>query len=182
MNTTPKGKIGRLPKHIQEQVNQRLEQGEPGRSLAAWLNSLPEVQALLAAEFAAKPIRQQNLSTWRHHGYHAWLCQKQSQALVQQLIAEDNELQPPGTPRLSDRMAGWITVRFLVAARTLSENMAGSPSNLKLLRQFAHDLIALRRGDHSAARLALEQERLHRRLQVLKRPEKVPLPPEPAKI
>ncbi|MGA3268466.1 MAG: hypothetical protein ABSE16_16780 [Verrucomicrobiota bacterium] len=51
MNLTRNGKIGRLPKTILEQLNRRLENGEIGRPLVAWLNSLPEVQALLAAEF-----------------------------------------------------------------------------------------------------------------------------------
>ena len=35
MNAAPKGKIGRLPKLIQEQVNRRLEHGEQVRTLVA---------------------------------------------------------------------------------------------------------------------------------------------------
>ncbi len=61
MNEAPTGKIGSLPKAVQDQVNRRLENGEKGRPLVAWLNSLAQVQAVLAAEFADKPIRQQNL-------------------------------------------------------------------------------------------------------------------------
>jgi hypothetical protein len=34
MNEAPKGKIGRLTRAIQEQVNRRLENGEKGRSKA----------------------------------------------------------------------------------------------------------------------------------------------------
>jgi len=63
LNAPPKGKIGRLPKAIQEQVNRRLEHGEQARTLIAWLNDLPAalgVPAVLAAEFAGKPIREQN--------------------------------------------------------------------------------------------------------------------------
>ena len=63
MNAAPKGKIGRLPKAIQEQVNRRLEHGEQARPLIAWLNALPAllgVPAVLAAECADKPIREQN--------------------------------------------------------------------------------------------------------------------------
>jgi hypothetical protein len=44
MKMTHHGKIGRLPKAVQEQLNRRLEKGERGGPLAAWLNSLPEVQ------------------------------------------------------------------------------------------------------------------------------------------
>ena len=48
MNEAHRGKIGHLPKALQEQVNRRLEKGEHGRTLVAWLNALPEVQAALA--------------------------------------------------------------------------------------------------------------------------------------
>jgi len=62
MNAAPKGKIGRLPKAIQEQVNRRLDNGEKGWPLVAWLNSLPEVSAVMAgricrpAHSRAKPV------------------------------------------------------------------------------------------------------------------------------
>ena len=49
MNLTHNGKIGRLPKAVQEQLNRRLANGEKGGPLVAWLNSLPEAQAVLAA-------------------------------------------------------------------------------------------------------------------------------------
>jgi len=35
MNEAPKGKIGRLPMAVQEQVNRRLENGEKARMLFA---------------------------------------------------------------------------------------------------------------------------------------------------
>jgi hypothetical protein len=164
MNPTPKGKIGRLPKAVQEQVNRRLAQGEKGRLLVAWLNSLPQVQAMLAAEFAGKPIREQNLSEWRHHGYADWLRDQEARNLARQMIAEDRELQPSGDPPLTDQMAAWVSVRYLRAVRKLVENPAGGEPDLKVLREFGHDLVALRRGDHSAARLKMEQERLERKL------------------
>ena len=37
MNEAPKGKIGRLPRAIQEQVNRRLENGEKARTAVFWL-------------------------------------------------------------------------------------------------------------------------------------------------
>ena len=64
MNEAPNGKIGRLPRAIQEQVNRRLENGEKARTLVARLNALPEVSAMLAAECAGAPLREQNLSDW----------------------------------------------------------------------------------------------------------------------
>ena len=162
MNLTHNGKIGRLPKTIREQLNRRLENGEKGRPLVAWLNSLPEVQALLAAEFEGKPIRQQNLSDWRKHGYAKWLRQREALDLARQLAADTGELQPPGAPPLADQMAVWLTSRYLVAVQKLADKQRDGELDLKVLRDLCHDMVAVRRGDHSGARLKLEQECLER--------------------
>ena len=87
MNETPKGKIGRLPKAVQEQVNRLMEAGEKARTLVAWLNTLPEVQAVLAAEFAGQPIREQNLSQWRQRGYQQWLGRQQALKMAQEMTS-----------------------------------------------------------------------------------------------
>ena len=156
------GKIGKLPKAVREQLNRRLDNGEQGRQLLEWLNSLPEVQAVVAAEFGGKPIRKQNLSEWRNGGYTVWLRQQETMNMARQLAAETGELQPTGAQPLTDQMAVWLTARYLMALRKLAEkNNAGEP-DLKVLREFCHDVVALRRGDHSAARLKIEQERLER--------------------
>jgi hypothetical protein len=155
MNPTPKGKIGRLPKAIQDEVNRRLENGERSAPLAAWLNSLTEVQTVLTAEFKGKPIREQNLSEWRQHGYKNWLWRQEAQAMA----AETMSLQEPGAPPLTDQMATWASVHYLMTVRELAETSAGDESGLKLLRAFCRDIVALRRGEHSSARLKLEQER-----------------------
>ena len=42
------------------------------------------------------------------------------------------------------------------------EKSADGKPDLKTMREFLHDVVAVRRGDHSAARLKLEQERLER--------------------
>jgi hypothetical protein len=59
-------------------------------------------------------------------------------------------------------MAAWVSVRYLRAVHKLVENPAGGEPDLKVLRELCHDLVALRRGDHSAARLKLELQRLER--------------------
>jgi len=66
---TRTGKIARLPRKIREQLNRRLENGEPGNRLVEWLNSLPEVQKVLAADFDGEPVSEPNLSRWRQGGY-----------------------------------------------------------------------------------------------------------------
>jgi hypothetical protein len=162
MNLTHNGKIGRLPKAVQEQLNRRLENGEKGRGLAAWLNSLPEVQAVLAAVFEGKPIREQNLSEWRKGGYKKWLWRQEALEMARDMASEISELQPGGAQPLADQMAGWVTVRYLLAVRKLVEKSEDGEPDLKVLREFCHNIVALRRGDHSAARLKMEQERLER--------------------
>jgi hypothetical protein len=68
MNDTPKGKIGRLPKAVREQVNRRLEKGENGRTLVAWLNALPEVQAALARRAGRPGSGSRRSIAWARQG------------------------------------------------------------------------------------------------------------------
>jgi hypothetical protein len=67
------GKIGRLPAPILEELHTRLHKGETQIRLAAWLNSLPEVQAVLAGHFQGRPIKQQNIVEWKQRHHPAWL-------------------------------------------------------------------------------------------------------------
>ena len=62
------GKIARLPLDIREQLNRRLQDGEIGKELVIWLNSVPEVQTVLKAEFGDRPVNEPNLSDWRTGG------------------------------------------------------------------------------------------------------------------
>ena len=152
MNDVHRGKIGRLPKAVQEEVNRRLEAGEKGRTLVAWLNALPEVRAVVAAGFSGKPIREQNLSDWRKYGHQQWLMREQAWKKAQEMTATAS--QP-----VTDEMAGWVTAHYLLAIRKLLEKSAGGELDLKTLRHFLHAVVAVRRGDHRAARLQLDRER-----------------------
>jgi hypothetical protein len=162
MNLTHKGKIGRLPRAVREELNRRLHNGGNGRRLVEWLNSLPEVQAVMAAEFGGKPIREQNLSDWRKYGYAKWLWQQKALDMARQLSADVGELQPAGAPPLADQMAVWLTSRCLVAVQKLTEKNPDGELDLKVLHELCNDVVAVRRGDQSGARLKMEQERLER--------------------
>jgi hypothetical protein len=72
MSRPRNGRIARLPRAIREELNQRLDEGQSGQSLVAWLNTLPEVISLADAEHDGKPLREQNLSEWRKGGYRDW--------------------------------------------------------------------------------------------------------------
>ena len=159
MNLTRNGKISRLPKTIREELNLRLDNGEQGEPLLKWLNSLPEVQTLLAADYSAHPISKHNLSEWRRGGYAEWQLQQEARAIAQQMITETSAIQPASAPPLTDQMAGWVTARYLLAVRKQTEQSGPEGTELKILHEFCHDLVALRRGDHGAARLKIAQAR-----------------------
>ncbi len=63
------GKITRLPSDLRDQVNRRLADGQPARTILPWLNGLPEVQQLLKEQFHSEPISEQNLSAYRQFGF-----------------------------------------------------------------------------------------------------------------
>lgn len=155
MDAIPRGKIGRLPPELREEVNRRMERGEPAATLLAWLNALPEVQALLAAEFKGKPITEQNVSLWRKFGFRDWLRRREAMAMA----AEIGELPAAGNSPVTAQLATWGSVRYLVAVRDLVRHQAEGVSHLDTIRQFTRDVIALRRADHRAARLQFQQER-----------------------
>jgi hypothetical protein len=82
MNTTTRGKIGRLPKAVQAALNQRMENGEKGQVLVAWLNRLEPVRAILKEQFNGQPITEQNLSEWRKRGYQQWLWREEAKEMA----------------------------------------------------------------------------------------------------
>jgi hypothetical protein len=153
------GKISRLPHEIRQRLNQRLSDGELGDSLLPWLNSLPEAQALLADHFEGQPISEQNLSDYRKRGFRHW--EMRQDALE---FATDDDADPSPSTQLAasplvDRLVNWIATRFAAAAQNAS--IPEDPqADLREIRNYLTDIVALRRGDLVARRLGLEQQRL----------------------
>jgi hypothetical protein len=84
MNTVTRiSKIARLPHSIREQLNLKLHDGLPGKTILPWLNGLPEVKTILAADFDSRPITKQNLSEWKQGGHRDWLLQYQAAHFLQ---------------------------------------------------------------------------------------------------
>jgi hypothetical protein len=114
---THNGKIARLPLAIRQQLNLRLQNGEMAQDLLSGLNSLPEVQAILAAHFAAKPIDESNLSHWKQGGYREWEAQEHAQAAALAFLeAQPSEPQVPAGA-LSERLRAFCAT--LLVAETL---------------------------------------------------------------
>ena len=157
MNTS--GKIVRLPRGIREQLNQRLDNDDPPGELLEWLNAMPEVQSVLASEFAGRPLNKQNISDWRKHGFREWQMRRAALQFAQDLDADDTLSVSLAGP-LTDKLAHWIALRYAAAAHALSTTDDDPEIELRRLRQFCGDIVALRRGDLSAGRLGVEQARL----------------------
>jgi hypothetical protein len=158
MNVTRNGKIARLPRAVRLELNRRLADGEQGKKLVVWLNALPDVQAIVAAEFGGKAIREQNLSEWKQGGYRDWQAQQEALEIVERLSEEAAQWDAEGRAPITETLAHWAAARYAVATRRVAE--AGDVEGWRLLRELCSDIVELRKGDHSAERLQIDRERL----------------------
>jgi len=81
-------------------------------------------------------------------------------AMLIAMAAETAEFKAAARGAIADVAAGWLAPQYLLALR---EQLAALPDGLerfKLLRLAAGDVVALQRGDHWAARLQLDREKL----------------------
>jgi len=153
------GKIARLPSEVREQLNVRLHNGELGTQLVEWLNSLPEVQAILAAQFDGRPINEQNLTEWKQGGYEDWLRHQEDCSRARMLTEQAHELEKEaGEVRLEDRLAAPMAMALARLLREADESSGGMEKQ-KMVFGVSRELAQLRRGSHNAERVRLERER-----------------------
>jgi hypothetical protein len=155
------GKIANLPRDLRDQLNRRLDDGESGVRLIEWLNELPEVQAVLAKNFDGRKINEQNLSEWKAGGYRDWQARHEMLAHAREMAADASELTHATSGKLTDHLAAILAARYAAAiANWKGEASDEFRAKLRALRELCQDIVNLRRGDHSGARLFMEQERL----------------------
>ena len=157
---TRTGKIARLPRSLRHELNRRLRNGEQGKRLLTWLNAVPEALAVLQAEFGGRAISEQNLSEWKTGGYREWQAQQEALERAGELASSASELtQTAGA--LADHLAVVLTTRYAAVLAEWDGDPEGDVGRkLRVLRALCQDVVELRRGDHSAARLKIEQARL----------------------
>ena len=165
--TTRNGKIARLPHLIREELNRRLRDGHEEANILPWLNSLPEVQSVLAKHFAGMPVNQPNLSAWRTGGYRDWLLHREALEFIAALNEEhpsdpepDPDL-PPNHPAQNHmhKLMRWLTTNYAAAAASLS-SIDDPEAHWARLRQFCADLSRLRRADLQAEVLRISYQKL----------------------
>ena len=157
------GKIARLPREIRDKLNRRLHNGEPGGTLLAWLNGLPQVQQTLARHFGGVAISKQNLSEWRAGGFAELQVRQETLDQARELAADANEITAATDGRLTDHLATVLAVRYAALLQGWNGELTEEfRRELRTLHGMCQDFVELRRGDHSGARLKMEQERLER--------------------
>ncbi len=152
-------KISCLPREIREQLNRRLAQAEPASTLLPWLNSLPETKAALAQHFHGQPITKSNLSDYRKTVFRRWECRQDVLQFATTAPADHAATAQVPHTLLLENLVNWSAARLAASAQTnpIPEDPEAERHEL---RSFISDVVALRRGDLSARRLAIEQQRL----------------------
>ncbi|MGB8354691.1 MAG: hypothetical protein WCD79_12430 [Chthoniobacteraceae bacterium] len=86
-----------------------------------------------------------------------WRQQQEAVESVRRFNSEVAELRDSPVSEITDNAALWLVTRYIVATK----KMEGQDGELswKLMREFCNDLVALRRGDHSSARLVIDSKR-----------------------
>jgi hypothetical protein len=157
------GKIARLPREIRDELNRRLQDSEPGESLLTWLNGLPQVRDILAGNFGGRAISKQNLCEWRTGGFAEWQARQETLAQARELAAEAGEITTATDGRLTDYLATVLAARYASSLAGWNGELTDKfRHKLRAMRGLCQDIVELRRGDHSGARLKMEQERLER--------------------
>ena len=160
---TRNGKIARLARAIRDELCRRLQDGESGVRLVAWLNGLPDTQRVLATDFGGRPISEQNLCEWKAGGYRDWLARQETLSQARELAADARELTAATDGKLTDHLATVLAARYAAALAGWDGEITDEfRRKLRVLRNLCQDIVELRRGDHSGARLNLEQEQLER--------------------
>jgi hypothetical protein len=155
---TRNGKIARLPRLRRDELNRRLAANEDAGNLLAWLNAAPDVQTLLAREYAGEPVSKQNLHEWCQGGFVDWQTRQDLFAAAADLTDANGEWDALAANDFTERLAAVLVVRY---ADALAGWNGGDDEAFRLklrdLRRFNQDLAVLRRYNQTAARLKMRQ-------------------------
>lgn len=121
------------------------------------------MQEVLARDFGGSAITKQNLYEWRIGGFAAWQGRLETLAQAREFMGEAAELAAATEGKLTDHLATVVAARYASAlAGWNGEVTEELRRKLRALRGLCQDIVELRRGDHSGARLKMEQERMDR--------------------
>jgi len=157
------GKLAGLPNDIQQRLNHRISGSETARELAAWRNTLPEVQSILGSQFDGSQISEVNLTLWRQGGYLQWVTERECFDTSRALADGDHHLANTGLS--AERFLNVLTVHFgellmrgdLTPNKSASREAAFAEAARKalILKGISRSLLAIHRiKSHISALLA----------------------------
>lgn len=156
---TRHGKIARLPRQIREQLNRRLDNGEPGVRLVEWLNSLPQAKKTLEKYFEGREINEVNLTEWKNGGHVEWKAQQEMLALTQEFKANSKQLGAVSGSEMTDCLATVVAARYAELLHGWNGEMADeSRGKLRALRGLSREVVRLRRSQRELERMEIERK------------------------
>jgi hypothetical protein len=164
------GKIAKLPPALLEELNHQLERGVSGRILVEWLNAHPEVKSVLREFFEGAPVNEQNLCAWRRGGFADWQTRREFYDQLREVAADAGDFEKVAA-KMTDHAARLLSTHYAIALSQLPPPRAASSgpadasgpnpydslNRLKPLAAITRHVVALRRSDHTAGRMKMEE-------------------------
>lgn len=170
---TGNGKIERLPWELREQVCRKLRDSVPAAKICVWLNSLPEVLAILDEYFGEQPINAQNVTNFRQGGYQRWLSRQGKLDRTRELAAYAVNIATASGGTLADGASQIIAGNVLEVLEGLEEvkeagagpvgpeaRQAQITAAAEAIDSLALAVSRLRKGDQNAEALRLARDRI----------------------
>lgn len=158
---TRNGKIARLPRHIRDEINRRLDNAEQGVRLVEWLNNLPEVKQLLERDFDNRPINEVNLTEWKSGGFLEWQGQQETAALLEDLKSGADQAAKLSPGELTEPLATAVVAHYAAAlSRSHVDSSDELRRRLRSLSKSLRDVIRLRRCELARQQTQFGQQRL----------------------
>jgi hypothetical protein len=156
------GKIARLPAAVREEVNRRLDDGQKSKTILPWLNTLPEVKAVIDAEFKGRCITEHNLSEWNTGGYAAWARGRRLRESVDVFFEDATSLGDVNEGQITERM-GTVFAATMADQMLRLQTMPDGAEKAKIWKELRISLLALKRGALYARKLSIEEAKQARR-------------------
>jgi hypothetical protein len=161
-STRRTGKIARLPRELRHKINGLLYHGKTAVRIAEWLNSRPDVQNILKAEFAGRPINSQNLTEWKQGGYRDWLTHQELLNQIGDRAADAGEI-AHAAKDMSDSLFALLTLDY---AQAMKDREQQTPEEFEKKREslgiLSQDIVRLRRCHLHARRVKIQETNLDR--------------------
>jgi hypothetical protein len=154
LEPTRKGKIASLPLALRQELNRRLDDGQRGPQLLAWLNTEEAVLKVLDEHWGEQPINAQNLTEWRQGGYQDHLRRRERVDNLKALSEYALKLGEAAGGSIADGSAAIAGGKIM---ELLEEAQGGE------LKDLVKSLDLIRSGDHEREKMSLRQKTLAQR-------------------